>query len=78
MSGQTSAMQTQLREAQEDLNEKNQHLGARDAELKMVHGKLVDSELQAKSKEAEWVALRESYQKVCYLTSVLLCIFSVS
>ena len=50
-------MQSQLQDAKEELDAKAQHLGTRDAELKMLNGKLVDS-------ESNWKALQNDYKKV--------------
>ena len=62
-------IQIELQEVKEDLNEKTQLLETRDADLKMLHKQLVDSEEQMKNelqiKEAEWNNLRENYHKVC-------------
>ena len=74
-------MQTELQEAKEDLNEKTQLLETRDAELKMLHTKLLDSGEQMKNelqkKKAEWNDLREIYHKVhrsfFTFSTILLC-----
>ena len=61
-------MQSALEETKEELNNKTQLLETRDTELKVLHGKLVDSELQMKielqRKEADWTALQEDYHRV--------------
>ena len=61
-------MQSALQEVEEELNNKTQLLETRNTELKMLHGKLVDSELQMKNelqrKDADWTALQEGYHKV--------------
>ena len=57
-------MQTELQEVKADLNEKTQLLETRDAELKMLDKKLVDSGNELQKKEAEWNDLQEIYHKV--------------
>lgn len=65
-------LQSQLRDAKEDLDEKTQFLETRGAELKVLNGKLVDFEFHVKSKEADWTDLQERYQQVgrCLFISV--------
>lgn len=61
-------LQSELQEAKDDLHEKVQLVETRDAELRMLNEKLVDSEMQLKHekqmKEVGWKTLQEDYQKV--------------
>ena len=64
-------MQSELQDAEDDLAEQAQRINTRDAELKILHGKLVDLEKQIKDENdkslrmnADWNALQEEYRKV--------------
>ena len=61
-------LQSDLHEAKDDLTEKVQLLRARDAELKMLHKKLDDTERQVKDeqqrKEADQSSWQDGYHKV--------------
>ena len=46
------------------MTEKAQLVDARDAELKMLREKLVDSEKQKKQMKDDWNAFKEDYRKV--------------
>ena len=60
--------QSELQDARDELKEKAELVETRGDELKILHGKLVDSEEQVKNdqqrKIAEWNTLQESYRKV--------------
>ena len=60
--------QSELQDTMDDLKEKAELVETKDAQLKVLHGKLVDSEEQMKNEQqrniAEWNTLQESYRKV--------------
>ena len=60
--------QSELQDTRDDLKEKAELVETKDAQLKVLHGKLVDSEEQMKNEQqrniAEWNTLQESYRKV--------------
>ena len=65
-------LQSELQEAKDDLAEQAKRMDTRNAELKMLNGKLVELEKQIKDEndkslrlKADWNALQEDYRKVC-------------